>query len=423
MALQKGDNIGSYKLTEDFRVAGGRSRISFAEKGGKRWFVKEFLSPKYPIPESPGSPRTKEFKKKQCQAFEDHQNKLMEVTKKACSDGSNLVCGKELIRVGASYYKITEAIDTSTMDPKEVAKLPYKDIMIILRSLCSSLRILHLNKIVHGDLKPENVLIKKTATGTYTSKLIDFDDSYFSGEPAIDRQSVVGTPEYYSPEVFNYISDEDEVIPGTTLTCAADIYTLGLMFCEYLTGQRVKYDTEKYPYAYVSTNDGAGVDIPYSKNVSKEMKELLLSMLEKDYTKRPTIQGVFDALKKMDSSEVGTVAAATETKVSTGDKKDRPEAHDEKLPICFPKLKIPKALADLLHGDDKSGKRSTSSETPIDTESKVVSTTETSSADVPKPSLRSTVTAKVAVEPEPSKPKVEETPTTAKPTLKIRMSK
>ena len=300
MALGRGDCIGQYQLTEDFRVAGGRSKISFAVSGGQRWFVKEFLSPKYPTYDSPGSERTKEYKRQQCMEFEAHQNKLMEVTRKACSAGSNLVCGRELVRVGTSYYKITEAIDTNTMSPKEVSQLSWKELVIILRSLVSSLRILHSNQIVHGDLKPENILIKKTSAGVYTTKLIDLDDSYFEGKPTGEREALVGTPEYYSPEVFAYIADEDGAISGETLTCKADIYTLGLILCEYLTGERPHFDTKKYAYAYAATLDGAKLVLPKGKYMTVEFQRLIEQMLERESEKRPNVGEVFEVLKKVD---------------------------------------------------------------------------------------------------------------------------
>ena len=53
--MRKGDNINGYEILEDFKVAGGMSKISFAQKGGKDYFIKEFLAPKFPLPDSPGS--------------------------------------------------------------------------------------------------------------------------------------------------------------------------------------------------------------------------------------------------------------------------------------------------------------------------------------------------------------------------------
>lgn len=61
--MLKGENIKGYRILEDFKVAGGMSKISFAEKDGKTYFIKEFLAPKYPTPDSPGSERIKEIPK------------------------------------------------------------------------------------------------------------------------------------------------------------------------------------------------------------------------------------------------------------------------------------------------------------------------------------------------------------------------
>lgn len=43
--MLKGENIKGYRILEDFKVAGGMSKISFAEKDGKTYFIKEFLAP------------------------------------------------------------------------------------------------------------------------------------------------------------------------------------------------------------------------------------------------------------------------------------------------------------------------------------------------------------------------------------------
>ena len=66
-----------------------------------------------------------------------------------------------------------------------------------MKTVAHSLKILHDLKIVHGDLKPSNVLIKRTELG-YTTKLIDFDNAYIAGRPP-PPEEIVGTINYYSP--------------------------------------------------------------------------------------------------------------------------------------------------------------------------------------------------------------------------------
>ena len=180
-------SINGYELTTEWKVVGGMSEVAFAKKGGKEWFIKKFISPKYPIAGSPGSERIKEQKRKNCIEFENRQKKLNDCIKSKCGLGGNLIYAVDFFRHETCYYKINEKIDVSSISIKEISRLNTKDILIILRSIVHSLRILHRENIVHGDLKPDNILIKMTGTGTYTAKLIDFDDSYFSECPPKDR--------------------------------------------------------------------------------------------------------------------------------------------------------------------------------------------------------------------------------------------
>ena len=70
--MRKGDIIGGYYILQDFIVAGGMSKISFAKRGDTEYFIKEFLSPKYPVAGAPGSPVSIARKQKRCNEFEAH---------------------------------------------------------------------------------------------------------------------------------------------------------------------------------------------------------------------------------------------------------------------------------------------------------------------------------------------------------------
>ena len=61
-----------------------------------------------------------------------------------------------------------------------IAALALRTQLVLMKSVAHSLKILHDLRIVHGDLKPSNVLVKRTELG-YTTKLIDFDSSYIAG--------------------------------------------------------------------------------------------------------------------------------------------------------------------------------------------------------------------------------------------------
>ena len=293
MPLRRGDIIQGYHILEDFRVAGGMSKISFAERGGKEFFIKEFLYPKYPTADSPGSEKVKAQKRKACETFENHHRKLNQLIATKVSLGGNLVYAVSFFREGASYYKVNEKIDTSSLEPKVISTLPKDKIITIARSVCHSVGILHDLNIVHGDLKPDNILIKETLRDNYSGKLIDFDDSYFSEEPPSDKDCIVGTPEYYSPELAAYIIDEDDEIEGNTLTLASDVFTLGIIFAEYFTGEKPITGTTLPTWKAIEK----GNPISFAKSIDPQIEDLLKSMLSLNPNERPSVKKVQLKLK------------------------------------------------------------------------------------------------------------------------------
>ena len=291
--MKKGDIINGFRILEDFRVAGGMSKISIAEHSGKQFFIKEFLYPKYPTPESPGSEKIKAQKRKACEDFENHHRKLNQLIGTKVSLGGNLVYAVAFFREGPLYYKVNERIDTTSLSLAEISTLPSDKINIIARSVCHSVGILHALEIVHGDLKPENILIKETSRDAFTGKLIDFDDSYFSMCPPKDKECIVGTPEYYSPELASYIMDEDDEVSGETMTLASDIFTLGIILCEYYTGQKPITGTELPTWKAVVE----GKTISFAKEIDSQIASLIKSMLDKEASSRPTIRKVQNTLR------------------------------------------------------------------------------------------------------------------------------
>lgn len=313
MAMLKGEVINGYRILKDFIVAGGMSKVTFAEKGGNEYFIKEFLSPKYPLPDSPGSEKVKAQRRKACEIFESHHRELNKKIATKVSLGGNLVFAVDFFRSGTCYYKVTEKIDTTSLSCEEISKLPFDKIILIAKSVCHSIRILHDLNIVHGDLKPDNILIKKTSLG-FSGKLIDFDDSYFSKNPPSERESLVGTPEYYSPEQAAYIMDEDEEIDGSTLTLKSDIFTLGIILCEYFSGGKPKLPSE---FSSTWSCVGDGGSFSFRKSIPMDIAKLINSMLSYSPDDRPSIQEVFEKLKTAKSTPLTDVASKSESRVGT----------------------------------------------------------------------------------------------------------
>ncbi|MEU4404203.1 serine/threonine-protein kinase [Streptosporangium sp. NPDC023963] len=99
--------------------------------------------------------------------------------------------------------------------------LPWAEAATIAARLATVLAAAHERGIVHRDVTAENVLL--TSSG---AKLLDFGIAAFIGEDADDRASDYGTPPYVAPER----------LTGTVADPASDVYALGVLLFEMLTG-------------------------------------------------------------------------------------------------------------------------------------------------------------------------------------------
>jgi serine/threonine protein kinase len=288
--MKAGDMLHGYRLLEDFRVVGaGLSEWSFAEREGRIYFIKRFLAPTYPDDDAPGSATTKAKKRARCAAFEAHHRGIQAAMAPLTSYGGNLIATLDFFREGAKYYKVTEKVDVAGLEPADVAKLPFPSQLVLLKTVAHSLKILHDLHIVHSDLKPSNVMIKRTELG-YTTKLIDFDSSYVVGDPP-PPEEIVGTMNYYSPELVSYIQG------GTgaeRLSTASDIFALGLIYAEYLTGAMPAFDPT-FHEAAIAVLHGAVLRLPAGRTPAP-IVELVEQMLLADPAARPTVGEIHSRL-------------------------------------------------------------------------------------------------------------------------------
>jgi eukaryotic-like serine/threonine-protein kinase len=309
--FRAGDVLNGYRLLEDFRVVGaGLSEWSFAERGGQIFFIKRFLSPTYPEDGAPGSERIKAKKRARCAAFEAHHRGIQAAMAPLTTYGGNLIATLDFFRIGAKYYKVTEKVDVAGLQAADVAALDFASQLVLLKTVAHSLKILHDLHIVHSDLKPSNVLIKRTELG-YTTKLIDFDSSYIVGKPP-PPDEIVGTMNYYSPELVRYI--QESATPNE-LTTASDIFALGLIYAEYLTGSMPAYDPA-YHGAAIAVLHEQQLELGASR-APAPVVDLVERMLLLDPAARPSVAQVHSTLMALRSGAAPSTTARAPMPVRT----------------------------------------------------------------------------------------------------------
>ncbi len=169
----------------------------------------------------------------------------------------------------------------------------------IMSIICDALAEAHQNGIIHRDLKPDNIFLCADGDGPESLKILDFGIAKVMGETNYETLTqtgyICGTPLYISPEQSL----------GMQLDGRADLYSVGVMLFELLTG-RTPFIADS-PIALVMKhihNDPPTLRV-VNPNVSvpKELEELVYRLLSKQKDKRPkSAIEVRDMLKAIEAA-------------------------------------------------------------------------------------------------------------------------
>jgi hypothetical protein len=126
-------------------------------------------------------------------------------------------------------YLVMELLDGTPLN-EVIARgpMPVSRVADILEQCCAALARAHDLGVIHRDLKPDNVFLLERGGRKDFVKILDFGLARLTQETAASaRGAVFGTPEYMSPEQ----------TLGAEATAASDLYSLGIVFYEMLTGR------------------------------------------------------------------------------------------------------------------------------------------------------------------------------------------
>lgn len=202
---------------------------------------------------------------------------------------------------GVQHYMVMEFVDGRSLESYiEGGELEMELSVEIMKHVVEALQHIHSAGIIHRDIKPANVMITRGGIGPSEGgvrrlksdavKLMDFG---IAGGKVMSRLTMtgarVGTPVYMSPEQAR----------GLRIDHRSDIYSLGLVFYEMLTGQTAfkgGYEAIVHQQIFQTPAPPRQVELSLPRSID----QLVMRMIAKEPDERPSLEEVLETLERVD---------------------------------------------------------------------------------------------------------------------------
>ncbi len=139
----------------------------------------------------------------------------------------NIIPVFDVGRVGVHFYHAMEFLEGGDLEQLMSKGLDYQTALEITLELADALHLVHSQGIIHGDIKPANVVFRSNGCPVLTdfgiSRRAKPDDDF-----SVNPDAIMASPSYASPEL----------IQGNAFDMRTDIYSLGVMMYEMLVGKK-----------------------------------------------------------------------------------------------------------------------------------------------------------------------------------------
>ncbi len=181
--------------------------------------------------------------------------------------------------------------------------LPLKRFLNLTRQICLGIECAHqgiifkeeLCAIIHRDIKPSNILVTQDRTLEEWVKILDFGIAKLSQSNQSQTHSFMGTLAYCSPEQME----------GRELDNRSDIYSLGVMMYEMLTGDMpLLPESSSFGGWYIAHHESPPKTFSPELNLPEALEKLVMQCLAKEPKDRPqSIAEIFKVLEQIESKQ------------------------------------------------------------------------------------------------------------------------
>ncbi|KEI01462.1 Stk1 family PASTA domain-containing Ser/Thr kinase [Clostridium botulinum] len=269
-------------------------------------------------------------------------NKFKQEASSAASLSHNNIVG--IYDIGSENninYIVMEYIDGKTLKQiiNENQVLKYDKAIEIASQIAKALECAHNNNIIHRDVKPHNILVTKDGN----IKVTDFGIAKATSSVTItNSDKIIGSAHYISPEQAK----------GKFVDCKTDIYSLGIILYEMVTG-KVPYDGESpVSVALKHVQEEVTPPIKVNPNIPESLNKLILKAVEKEpYKRYQSAHDILMDLQKVQQNPNTNIAANVEENEYTKIMSPIPDVDDN------PKNNKEEDLYDGIQDDDKKDEK------------------------------------------------------------------
>jgi serine/threonine protein kinase/predicted Zn-dependent protease len=182
----------------------------------------------------------------------------------------------DLGREGSTYFITMEYVPGEDLKSliHRIGALPVGKAVCLARQICEGLEEAHRAGVVHRDLKPQNIMIDREGN----ARIMDFGIARsVKGKGITGAHVLIGTPEYMSPEQ----------VDGREAGPRSDLYSLGIVLFEMLTGRRPFEGDTTLSIAVKQKSEAPPDPRTFNPQIPEALARLVLRCLEKAPETRP----------------------------------------------------------------------------------------------------------------------------------------